>query len=215
MGGGGQGRRIPISQLLQGLGGKEWIVSLRREPVEVRLTFYHISVGLFSTCAKEVGLSGPVPWPRPRAPAESVKVEILQSQKGSCLWKSFARQEADPSGPLPLACIPSSAPASSGIEKWQPASHSRGLRSPPSLAFSGGKGSWYGWNDKNESKWNPLKDNEKPQDQPLTGWHRGAFAQAGGNLWKSPSPYLFLTDFFRQNLPKFRHPLWRGRWFPI
>ena len=73
------------------------------------------------------------------------------------------------SGPWPLACVTQLCPASSGIEKWQPASHSRGLRSPPSLAFSGGKGSWYGWNDKNESKWNPLKDNEKPQDQPLTG----------------------------------------------
>ncbi|EPY75464.1 growth/differentiation factor 6 [Camelus ferus] len=37
------------------------------------------------------------------------------------------------------------------------------------VAFSGGKGSWYGWNDKNESKWNPLKDNEKPQGLPLMG----------------------------------------------
>ena len=43
---------------------KDWgekINSLRREPVEERLTFDHISVALFSTCVKEVGLSGPVP----------------------------------------------------------------------------------------------------------------------------------------------------------
>lgn len=35
--------------------------SLRRKPVEGRLTFDHISVGLFSTYVKEVGLSGLVP----------------------------------------------------------------------------------------------------------------------------------------------------------
>lgn len=38
------------------------------------------------------------------------------------------------------------------------------------VALSGrGKGNWNGWNDKNESKWNPLKDNEKPQGLPPTG----------------------------------------------
>lgn len=81
-----------------------------------------------------------------------------------------------------------------------------------SVAFSGrGKGDWYGWNDKNESKWNPLKDNEKPQGLPLMGLTLRCISQAGGNPGKTLLWCLFLIDFFEQNLPKFRHPLLRGR----
>lgn len=80
------------------------------------------------------------------------------------------------------------------------------------VAFSGrGKGNWYGWNDKNESKWNPLKDNEKPPGLPLRGLTLRCMNQAGGNPGKALLWGLFLIDFFEQSLPKFRHPLLRGR----
>ena len=52
--------RTYFSTALRIWGGGVVVNSLRREPVEGRLTFDHISVGLFSTCVKEVGLSGSV-----------------------------------------------------------------------------------------------------------------------------------------------------------
>lgn len=73
-----------------------------------------------------------------------------------------------PSRPVLLACIPGSALASPYRELATCISLQEAQITAFTVAFpGGGKGSWYGWNDKNESKWNPLKDNEKPQSLPL------------------------------------------------
>lgn len=135
--------------------------------------------------------------------AESVKLEELTLRIGK------------PGGALPLgepACIP----VCPGLSQYRELATGISLKGAQvtafTVAFSGrGKGNWYGWNDKNESKWNPLKDNEKPQGLPLTGLTLRCMNQAGGNPGKTLLWYLFLIDFFEQSLPKFRHPLLRGR----